>query len=200
MSLAALFAAQVTAEVKDYQAGETIFREGDPAFRVFAVERGRVRLVRYTPEGEELPLFRAEAGQTFAEAALFADQYHCTALCENAARVHAYDREAVLAGLEADPEAMLLYGSLLSAQVRELRTLLELRTIKAADERVLHYLRLKADRQGVIRQTISRKEMAAKLGLTHETFYRQLAALEKAGRLQRRPDRIVLLPIQGDTP
>lgn len=193
-SLATFFAAQVAAEVRDYQAGEVIFQERDPAFRVFAVERGRVRLVRYTPEGEELTLFRAEAGQTFAEAAILADQYHCTALCEQATRIHAFDREAVLAGLEADPDAMLLYGSLLSAQVRELRTLLELRTIRAADERVLHYLRLKADRDGVVRQTVSRKEMAAQLGLTHETFYRQLAALEKAGRLQRRPDQIVLLP------
>ena len=198
-SLAALFTAQVSAEIREFKAGEAVFHEGDPAFRVFAVERGRVRLVRYTPEGEELPLFRAEAGQTFAEAGLFADRYHCTALSETASRIHCYDREAVLTGLESNPEAMLLYGSILSRQVRELRTLLELRTIKSAAERVIHYLRLKADRNGMIHQTISRKEMAAELGLTHETFYRQLAALEKAGRLVRRPDQIVLptTPQQG---
>jgi CRP/FNR family transcriptional regulator, dissimilatory nitrate respiration regulator len=55
------------------QAGEFLFRQGDPAKFVFTLERGQLRLERRTFDGQLVPLHLARAGETFAEAALFAD-------------------------------------------------------------------------------------------------------------------------------
>ncbi len=191
-SLADLFRQLSRPLERECPAGAAIFRDGDPATHVYTVARGRVRLVRFTPEGTQLTLFRAEAGQTFAEAALFAENYHCTALAETACLIYCHDCAELLAALKSRPEALLRYSALLSRQVRDLRTQLETLTIRAADDRIRHYLQLNADQGGVFRQVATRKEMAQELGLTHETLYRRLAALEKKGLLRRERDRIIL--------
>jgi len=198
-SLATLFLELARPVEREYPAGAEIFRDGDPARYVYAVARGVARVVRFTPEGTQLTLFRAEAGQTFAEAALFAENYHCTALAETACLIRCHECDALLTALKSRPEAMLRYGALLSRQVRDLRTQLETLTIRSADDRILHYLQLNADRNGVAVQNTTRKEMAQELGLTHETFYRRLAALEKKGLLRRDRERITLLPSRMET-
>jgi CRP-like cAMP-binding protein len=52
---------------------------------------------------------------------------------------------------------------------------------------------ISADRVGLVKQATTRKEMAQGLGLTHETFYRRLAGLEKKGVLRRDRGQIILL-------
>lgn len=53
-SLAPLFRELAQPVAREFPAGATIFRDGDPAGQVYVVERGRVRLVRFTPEGTKL--------------------------------------------------------------------------------------------------------------------------------------------------
>ena len=159
------------------------------------VERGRIRLVRYTDGGEELPLFRARAGQTFAEAALFSDQYHCTALADKTSRVFAFAKDELLAALHSHTPLMLRLIALLSKQVRDLRTLLEIRSIQAADVRVLQYIRLQADpNTGAFTIGSSWKDISQELGLAHETLYRALATLEKEQTIQRDGRTVHLKP------
>jgi CRP-like cAMP-binding protein len=64
---------------RDLRAGATLFRQGDPAVAVYVIERGRIALVRHTSEGRRVTLFTAGAGESFAEAALFSEVYHCDA-------------------------------------------------------------------------------------------------------------------------
>jgi DNA-binding MarR family transcriptional regulator len=67
-----------------------------------------------------------------------------------------------------------------------LRTQLENRSLRTARARVLHYLGLQAhsiDR--VVRVNGNLQRMASELGLTHESLYRTLAALEVEGAIER---------------
>ena len=154
-----------------------------------------VRLVRYTACGEALTLFRATPGQTFAEAALFADVYHCTAVADVASSIACFPKKELLQGLGEQPAAMLELTALLSRQVRELRTLLEIRSIRSAEARVLQYLHLHADaRSGVLVLSGTMKEFAVDLGLAHETFYRTLASLEKKGEISRNGRSVLVCP------
>lgn len=52
--------------------GEALFRQGDPADRVFLIERGRVRMVRRLASGGAVAMHTGRAGELFAEGALFA--------------------------------------------------------------------------------------------------------------------------------
>jgi len=198
--LAELLQSLCTSRMRNIPAAGTVFRQGDPAADIFLVVDGRIRLVRYTDEGEALTLFRALAGQTFAEAALFADRYHCTALADKASRVAAFAKDDLLTALGAHPPLMLRLIALLSRQVRELRTLLEIRTIKAATDRILQYLRLQADPRGIFTVPTTLKDIAQELGLAHETLYRELANLEREGTISRDGSFICLQLNHGKGP
>jgi hypothetical protein len=55
------------------------FARAIPVFAIFVVESGYIRLARIQAEGTALVLHIADDGDSFAEAALSATQYHCPA-------------------------------------------------------------------------------------------------------------------------
>jgi hypothetical protein len=71
--------------------------------------------------------------------------------------------------------------------------MLELRNIRSADKRVLQHLRLSASKAGVVAFDRPLLEVAEDLGLTHEAYYRALAALARASVIKRAGRRIGLL-------
>jgi len=190
---ATLFAEICRPSLREVAVGDPVFNQGDQASHIFQVIGGRVRLVRHTPEGGVLTLYRAGTGETFAEAALFAEYYHCSAVVDEGGRVACFPKRELLPGLSSRPQLLLDLVAHFSAQVRRLRTLLELRSIVSAPERVMHYLRLRADPgDGRCRLPGALKDVAMELGMAHETFYRVLATLQKEGRIDREGRCIVL--------
>ena len=86
----------------------------------------------------------------------------------------------------------------LAGQVITLRARLEIRNIRAAEERVIQYLHLvagdgDADGDDAIEFSRPLKDVAAEIGLTHETFYRTLTKLERAGVIKRDGRKVTLL-------
>lgn len=117
------------------KAGETLFRQDDPATAIYLVVAGRVRLVRHLEDGSSVVLHVARSSETFAEAALFADHYHCDAVAEATSEVSVIPKAGLLTVLETDPQA------------RDLRARLELRNIRTAPDRIVAWLRLQAIRR-----------------------------------------------------
>src|SRR5438105_3893287 len=64
---------EITAAARQHtlQAGESLFRQGDQTYGIFAIVKGRVQMIRYDSHGRALVLFTAAEGELFAEAALF---------------------------------------------------------------------------------------------------------------------------------
>lgn len=162
--------------------GEALFHQGDPACSLYAVTSGRLRLLRHTAEGREVAVATARAGETLAEAALFADTYHCDAVADVASRVEVYRCEDVRRALRADPDLALRWAAHLARQVQSLRGRLEIRNIRAARERVLTYLAVVPEAAAGDR---SLRELAVDLGLAPEALYRTLAMLEAEGAVER---------------
>jgi CRP-like cAMP-binding protein len=184
--------------VRQLEPGQALFRQGDKAMAIFAVERGRLRLIRQTVDDRRVVLHTARAGELFAEAALFSDVYHCDATADIASRVRVLSKPALLAAFRADPDFAQRFTAVLARQVMTLRTRLELRSIRSARERVLQHLLLAADSDGrTVRLDGSLMDLAAEIGLTHEALYRALAALEREGALARTDDGILLLKSAG---
>ncbi|MEZ5331038.1 MAG: Crp/Fnr family transcriptional regulator [Thermoanaerobaculia bacterium] len=168
---------------------EVLFRAGDRARWIYAVETGRIRLERVLSDGYAVTLHTARDGESFAEAALFGECYHCDAVAETASRVVAVDRKEALTALTSDPDAALELARRLAEQVRGLRALLEIRNIRSAEERILRYLRLAPWLDGASGRRPLRA-IAAEVGLRDETLYRALARLERRGLVRRRGRRI----------
>ena len=175
------------------EAGETLFRQGDRAAAIFEIEQGRVRLIRHSIDNHPVTLHNARAGELFAEAALFADRYHCDAVAAARSRVHAYPKRALLAAFRNDPALGERFMAVLARQIHVLRSRLEERNIRSARERVLNRLVLTA---GGVSRTMTwdgtLMDLAAEMGLSHEVLYRTLAALEKDGTIARTRSAITL--------
>lgn len=143
---------------------------------MFWVEQGQIDLVRFTEAGTEVILHRAELGQTFAEASLFSDRYHCSAVAGSNSRVAMIDKAAVVAAMRTDPDFSLKLLARMAGQVQGYRRRLELMAIRSAEDRVLAALS-----DGVHKGTII--AFAAQIGLTHEVTYRMLSRLAADGRI-----------------
>lgn len=178
---------------RDVRRGQALFREGDASTAMYAVGHGRVRLARRVEGAGEVVQHVARAGNTLAEAALFADRYHCDAIAEVASRIAVIPRDALLQGFERDPELLRGFLGLLAAQVRDARSRLQLRSVRPARARVWQYLLLRAlgDRVTLDRPA---REIAGELGLTPEAVYRALSALRSEGRIHGRGKKLRLVP------
>ena len=200
-SLAArLLAALPLAHVVRHHAnhGATIFRQGDRASAVFVVESGRVRLTRVLADGSPLTLYVAETGESFAEASLSADHYHCDAIAETDAVVLALPKGDLLSALAVDSAECLALALALAAQVRDLRARLELRNIRSATARVLAWLRLHSSgNPPSVPMHRSWTQVADELGLTREAMYRALAKLVRQKQISRSPGLVKLAPFTG---
>jgi CRP/FNR family transcriptional regulator, dissimilatory nitrate respiration regulator len=173
-------------------AGTRLFRQGDPAAAVYYVESGRLRLERYTAAGTTVVLHTAHAGELLAEGALVAEAYHCDAVALEDSRVRVFRKATLLANLKPGSPGHALVA-VMARQLLRLRQRLELRNVRAADERVMLYLAQNADRGGEVVIDRALQEIAGDLGLSREALYRTLAMLQKTRRIARRPGHIALL-------
>ena len=160
-------------------AGETLFRQGDPALGAWFLHAGELVLERLEPSGRRLALHRARAGDVVAEASLFAERYHCDAVARGVAEVTLLARDALLARFADDPVFARALAESFAREVRRLRRRVELLAIPAAETRVLE-----AARDGLLAGADVRG-FAESIALTPEATSRALAALVRRGLLVR---------------
>lgn len=176
------------------KAGEVLFRAEQRTVGLYEVITGKLRLVRVDRAGREALLHVAVAGETLAEASLFASAYHCDAIATTNAVVRFYPKAIVLAEFERNPEAAQAFMAMLARQVMKLRTRIEQRNIHSARDRVRHYLALNTGADGRnVKLTGTLKDLAGELGLTHEALYRTLADMAATGEIERLKGKIKLL-------
>jgi CRP-like cAMP-binding protein len=183
------------ATTRRLKAGDILFRQGDPSAALHLLHRGRLRLQRHTPEGTLVILHTARAGESFAEAALFAPRHHCDAVALADSLVVSVPKPALLAALRDEPERALRLAAMLAAQLRTLRGRLETRNIRSARERLLHHVAASGGAVAAPRGGLS--DLAAELGLTREALYRTIARLVAEGALLRGADALALTPRAG---
>ncbi len=171
---------QDRASYQNLVVGQVLFHHRDPAEYIFALEVGRIRLVRYTCDGNLVIFQIVRAKESFAESALFTQLYHCHAIVEVPSRVICYPKTVVWEVLQNNPDLALNLLRRFDRKSQSLKKLLELRSIRSARDRLLQYLLFSAS-PGETRIIFDRsyKDIANELGLSPETLYRTLAELER---------------------
>lgn len=185
---------QDRANYQNLVAGQVLFHHRDPAEYIFALEVGRIRLVRYTCEGNLVVFQIVRAKESFAESALFTELYHCNAVVEVPSRVIRYPKTLVWEVVQNNSDFALNLLRRFDRKNQSLKKLLELKSIRSARDRLLQYL-LFSTSPGETRIVFDRayKDIANELGLSPETLYRNLAELEKSGIIDRQGREIELL-------
>jgi CRP-like cAMP-binding protein len=161
---------------------------------------GTVKLEQTDVTGRHIVLGFASAGNTIAEASVFAPAYRCDATAMTECVVRLYPKAALFAEFERNPRAAHAFMAVLAHRVTDLRIRLERRSFHSARDRVRHYLGHSGQRN---KQTVvlsgTLKDLAAELGLTHEVLYRTLSEMEAEGEILRRQRSITVLGSSYDS-
>ena len=173
--------------------GEHLFEQGDCVANIYFINSGKIKLIRNTIEGSAVVLHIGLSNETIAEASMFSDFYHCTAIADSPSTVSYVKKDELLSLLKSKPEETLKLLAIFSGQIRDLRSLSEIKNIRSAKERILSYLFSNANKNKEVVLNSSLKDIAQKIGLAHETFYRELKGLEVSGKIERHEKSIKLL-------
>ena len=158
--------------------GEALFFQDSATAGLFYMISGTIDLKRATNTGHSVMIHRARSGDTFAEASLFSDTYHCTATAVCDAIVIECKRAAISRLLNTDIEFACSMASRFATQIQETRRRVELLSIRAANERILSALN-----DGLLVEDIT--TFAETIGLAPETVYRTLTQLSKKGHVEK---------------
>lgn len=155
-----------------------IFHQEDATTGLYFVVSGCVHLIRVSEQGEDVIIHRAYAGETFAEASIFSDGYHCNAIAADDIELIKISKHTVLEKISSDPNFALYLSKRFAMQVQTQRRLREILSIRNASERVFAGMCI-----GMLDGPI--KIFASEIGLTHEATYRALNQLSKLGKIKK---------------
>ncbi|GLH72750.1 transcriptional regulator [Geothrix limicola] len=183
-------------EIRPLDSGQTLFVAGEPCSGFFVVLEGAIQLVRPSEDGDETPLSLVRSGQSFAEAALFAGGiFPATARALERTLLAKVPRTSFLALLRSDAELCL--RMLESLSVWHHRLTFQNQSLRAKDTRgrlqvwLAEEARRAPNREVLLR--VSKKIQAAQLGMSPETFSRQLRRLTEEGLVIVQGARIKVL-------
>ena len=173
------------ARVVRAERGATLFVQGEPADRLFAVLEGWVKLVRETSAGQESVIGVFGRGESFAEAAAFqSGRFPVDAVVVERARLLVIPAQRFLGHLREQPEIAFNILAAMSRHLRSLVQQIEQLSTRTTVERVAGFLvSLAADEGGAagLRLPLDKALIAGRLGMRPETFSRALARLRQHG-------------------
>ncbi|UEM18517.1 Crp/Fnr family transcriptional regulator [Skermanella mucosa] len=174
-----------TATVRTVERGTDLFVQGDPADRFYIVLEGWVKLYRINRDGAEAVVTMVNAGESFAEAAMFAQgNFPVCAQAVTDVRALSITSQAFARCVQADVRtAFAMLGSL-SMRLRTLVQQIEQLQVQSAPQRVGGFL-LKLCPAGAGNASfmlpLEKSLVARRLGIQPETFSRALAKLRPIG-------------------
>lgn len=174
-----------SAQVRAVARGTTLFVQDEPADRFFVLLDGWVKLYRLGREGTEAVVTIIAPGETFAEAAMFANgRFPVCAETVADSRVLSLTAEGFARCLREDEQiAFAMLGSL-SMRLRNLVQQIEQLQVQPTAQRVGGFLlRFCPDGSGAAGFTLpfDKALVARRLGMQPETFSRALAKLRAIG-------------------
>lgn len=185
---------------RTFEAGQTVFREGDASDTCYVVHSGQARAVREHPDGRTITLATFARGDIFGELAMFEDE-------RRSATVQAVQPTTVVAVLGPDmrrlmtehPQIALRLVIALGRRLRETNERLARQSFQTVQSRVAGVLQdLVAEaiadgaQPGEVLVTATQADLAQLAGSSRESASRFLAVLERAGVISQGRGRLVV--------
>ncbi len=185
---------------RSFPRGATIFEEGAPAQGFYIILAGQVKLVKSSPDGKEFILRLVGPGETFAEAAVFAEgPYPVTGVALEDSYTLFFPKEPFLRLLSNSPPLTRNMLATLSRLLFHLTRQLEDLSLKEVSARLAQYILEQCLKQhGRIAPDLTfelptaKTQLAAYLGTIGETLSRTLARLKASGVIDEDKGRITI--------
>jgi CRP-like cAMP-binding protein len=171
--------------VQELKRGEALFHQGDLAETLFMVLEGWIKVYRLSAEGGEVVLHMFHSGETFAEPAAFGlGRYPATAEAATHARVLTIPAAALMAEIDRSPGLAMKVIATLSQRLHSLIADTERRHFLSTAHRVGAFLldcappAINSENTVAFDLPYDKALVAARLGMTPESFSRALAKLK----------------------
>ena len=174
------------AQVQRLDAGQRLFRRGDPPCGLYAVVEGAMRIGAVSAQGKEALLTLVEAPYWFGEVSLFDGQPRThDAFAEGASTLLLVPQAALLALLEQQPQYWRDFALLMSQKLRLAFIALEQMSLLPAAPRLARRLLMIAENygEGEPRRVIhlAQEQLALMLAITRQTTNQILQELQAQG-------------------
>ena len=154
----------------------------------------RDRVYSVALDGKDVQLSTLPAGECFGVCNLLADAELETVLrCGKETEVLYIPKAALLACMERDAGLSLRYAKLCNRKLQFLLRRIELLTMQSCRGRVIAHLLASQDRNGSVKLTGSREDLARRLGVSRAALFRELAALQSMGVLRSEGNLLTVL-------
>lgn len=153
---------------------ELIHFADDSANKIYFVKEGKVKISKYTENGDEVILAVLGPGEIFGELAMMghdsgdeiAEIMEDAVICE-------LKTETMRAVIEINPQFNLQITKQIGMKLKKIQSRLESLYFKSAPERIREFIKELANEHG--KKTTAEGEIAVKLNLTHEDIARLTA-------------------------
>jgi CRP/FNR family cyclic AMP-dependent transcriptional regulator len=181
-------------------AGQVLYRRGDPGGSVMMVVTGRVRISNSVPGGKEAVIGYVDPGDIFGELAVFDGGPRSVDASANVrSEVFVLGRRELLSVLGTYPAAMLPLVTLMCERTRRLAAMLEDAMFLDTDQRVAKALLRLAEEHGtagpggvLIDVRLNETELGFHVGVCREGVNRCVRAWRRAGIVGRERGRITV--------
>lgn len=183
-----------------YEKGSIIFEEGEPAFGVYLIERGKVKLAKRLASGHCQILKLAGPGEILGEGILFqAESYNAYAKTLEETKVHFIRTDDLLGFLKRHPAVAIKIIEKLALEIKGFQNKVLEASYEGGLEKVARILLAIAERWGkredgglYIGVELSRAELAEMAGLASETASRILSRLREREVLSLVKHKIII--------
>ncbi len=182
-----------------FNQNESIFLEGDPADRLWVIQEGQVKIIKYGEGGKENLLEVIMPGEMFGGAGILFPVHPATAIAMTAVAVLCLPRTEYLQLIRSFPDVALKIIAILGER---LRAAMKMRALSAehVDTRLAHILLKLADKIGVkvdagvrIEMSLSRQDLADMAGTTIETAIRIMSKFRKDNLVMTEPGGFIVI-------
>jgi CRP-like cAMP-binding protein len=187
-------------------AGAELFHKGDRGMQVFAILRGRLKVMTTSAEGDDLAFGIMDPGEVFGELALLADAggaRTATVVAMEDCELLVLDRREFVPFLRAHPDAAIRLLETLAERVRRISELVEDTLFLNLPSRLAKKLLALAEAYGQeseggirIDLEISQEELGNFVGTTRESINKQMKQWRDEGIARMEKGRITILNLR----
>lgn len=180
--------------VKKLKKGDTLYNAGDEGSFLYVVHEGKVKISRYTEEGNEQVLRVLSTGDFAGDRALFtnnvADDF---AITLEESMVCVLDGSELKKHMIEKPEISVRIISELSKRLSDYETKLESYNLDSVGKRVAQSIIIHSEGNDIFELPISKQDWASILGMSSETLSRKLSQFKKDGVIDLNGQRGIII-------
>ncbi|MDP3980407.1 MAG: Crp/Fnr family transcriptional regulator [Chlamydiota bacterium] len=192
-------------QIKRFEKGDLLFREGNACQNIFIVKSGRVKLFSISKDGKEQILDILEPGDNCACHPAI-ENWCCGSIGEVMIEsvLWIISRKHFSDLLQQKHLVALKLSSILANRLKDYASMLEKISLEDVEQRLVRYLLKQAQRKGMtcsngifFNLTLTRSELASFIGSARETIIRNLYNLQKKELISIHNSYITVLDVKG---